>query len=64
VTAHLLAILCDAYRVENEGTKEERIVMKFKPALAPIKVAVLPLVKKEKLDTPARALLEDLQKRL
>jgi glycyl-tRNA synthetase len=58
----LLAILCDAYRVENEGTKEERIVMKFKPALAPIKVAVLPLVKKEKLDTPARALLEDLQK--
>ncbi len=57
----LLAILCDAYRVENKGEKEERVVMKFKPSLAPIKVAVLPLVKKEVLDTPARKLLEDLQ---
>ncbi len=57
----LLAILCDAYRLENKGQEDERVVMKFKPSLAPIKVAVLPLVKKEKLDTPAKKLLADLQ---
>ncbi len=58
----LLAILCDAYRIENEGDKEkERVVLKFHPKLAPIKVAVLPLVKKEVLDAPARKLFSDLQ---
>ncbi|OUR97447.1 glycine--tRNA ligase [Halobacteriovorax marinus] len=59
----LLAILCDAYRLENEGDKEkERVVLKFHPKLAPVKVAVLPLVKKEKLGTPARELFEAIQK--
>ena len=55
----LLAIMCDAYRLENEGDKEnERVVMKFHPRLAPIKVAVLPLTKK--LEEPARKLFTDL----
>ena len=59
----LLTLLSDAYRIENEGDKkQERVVMKFHPALAPVKVAVLPLVKKEKLETPARKLFNDLQK--
>ncbi len=58
----LLAILCDAYRLENKGKEDERVVMKFKPSLAPIKVAVLPLVKKDEIDTPARKLFKDLQK--
>lgn len=44
-----LAILCDAYKEEEvkgeNGMIENRIVLKFKPALAPIKIAVLPLVK-------------------
>jgi glycyl-tRNA synthetase len=35
---HLLALMCNAYRVENEGTKEERVVMKFKPHMAPLKL--------------------------
>lgn len=57
----LLALMCDAYRLENEGDKEkERVVMKFHPALAPIKVAILPLVKK--LDTEAKKLFNDIQK--
>ena len=56
----LLAILSDAYRIENEGDKEkERVVMKFHPSLAPVKVAILPLVKK--LNEPATKLFEDLQ---
>ena len=43
-----LAILCDAY-CEEEVDGEKRIVMKFDPKLAPIKAAVLPLVKKDGL---------------
>lgn len=40
-----LAALSDAYtKVETE--EGSRIIMKFKPSIAPIKVAVLPLVKK------------------
>jgi glycyl-tRNA synthetase len=55
----LLALLCDAYRLEFEGDAEkERTVMKIHPRLAPIKVAVLPLV--NKLQEPARALFEKL----
>ncbi len=43
-----LAILCDAYHEEQvEG--EQRIVMRFHPRIAPIKAAVLPLVKKDGL---------------
>jgi glycyl-tRNA synthetase len=57
----LLAIMADAYRLENEGDKEkERTVMKFDPKLAPIKVAVLPLMKK--LEEPARKLYQEVQK--
>ena len=41
----LLAILCDSYNVEKLEN-DERIVMKLHPSIAPIKVTVLPLVKK------------------
>ena len=40
-----LAFLVDAYD-EEEGEKETRVVMRLHPALAPIKIAVLPLSKK------------------
>lgn len=60
---HILALLCDAYRVENPGTKEERTVLGFKPNMAPIKVAVLPLMKKEPLTDKARPIYEMLQKK-
>ena len=57
----LLAIMADAYRLENEGDKEkERTVMKFDTKLAPIKVAVLPLTKK--LEEPAKKLIAEVQK--
>ena len=55
-----LAILCDAYRLENKGTEEERVVLKFKPSLAPIKAAVLPLMKKPELEAVARKLYDDI----
>ena len=43
-----MAILCNAYNEEEVGDKgETRVVMKIHPRLAPIKAAVLPLVKKD-----------------
>ena len=41
-----LAFLCEAYEEEILENGEERVVMKFHPALAPIKAAVFPLTKK------------------
>ena len=45
----LLAFLCAAYDEENIGTEEKpdmRTVLHFHPALAPVKIGVLPLSKK------------------
>ncbi len=42
----VLAALCDAYD-EEEVAGEQRTVLKLHPRLAPIKVAVLPLVRKD-----------------
>jgi glycyl-tRNA synthetase len=41
----LLAFLADAYR-EEEVRGEKRVVLRFHPELAPVKVAILPLLKK------------------
>jgi glycyl-tRNA synthetase len=42
----VLAVLCDAYD-EEDVAGEQRTVLKMHPRLAPIKVAVLPLVRKD-----------------
>lgn len=42
----LLAFLCEAYDEEEIGDNDTRVVLRFHPALAPVKVAVLPLSKK------------------
>jgi len=60
---HILALLCDAYRVENPGEKEERVVLGFIPKMAPIKVAVMPLMKKTELTNISEKILSDLQKK-
>ena len=41
-----LAFLCNAYEEQNLGEGDSRVVMHLHPALAPYKVAVLPLSKK------------------
>ncbi len=57
-----LALLADAYGEEQvEG--ESRVVLRFQPALAPIKAAVLPLVKKDGMPEIARRLYDDLRGR-
>jgi glycyl-tRNA synthetase len=55
----LLAVLCDAYR-EEETEDGSRVVLKISPNLAPIKVAVLPLVKKGGLEELGRKIFEDI----
>jgi len=42
----VLAFLCDAYHKETLENGDEREVLSFHPAIAPYKVAVLPLIKK------------------
>ena len=42
----VLALLCNAYEEQDLGNGDSRVVMHFHPAIAPIKVAVLPLQKK------------------
>ncbi|MFA6866920.1 MAG: glycine--tRNA ligase [Clostridia bacterium] len=42
----VLAFLCNAYEEQELENNETRVVMHFHPALAPIKVAILPLQKK------------------
>jgi glycyl-tRNA synthetase len=41
-----LAFLCEAYDEEQIGADDTRVVLHFHPAIAPIKVAILPLSKK------------------
>ncbi|MEX2380929.1 MAG: glycine--tRNA ligase [Opitutales bacterium] len=59
----LLALLCAAY-AEEEVEKEKRIVLRLSPRIAPIKVAVLPLVKnKPELVQLAESLYRKLQRK-
>jgi len=55
-----LAVLCDAY--DEEPDKDEiRVVLHFHPSIAPIKVAVLPLSRKENIATLAKQVYADLR---
>jgi glycyl-tRNA synthetase len=52
----LLTVLIDAYAEE-----EERVVLRLDPQIAPIRVAVLPLVKKDGMPEIAHKIVEDLK---
>lgn len=58
----VLTLLCDAY-TEDEVEGERRVVLRFHPRVAPITVAVFPLMKKEELTEVARRLERDLRER-
>lgn len=55
-----LMVLCDGFREETvdmgEGKSETRTVLKINPKLAPVKVGILPLIKKDPLIEIARKL--------
>lgn len=60
----MLAILCDAYDESDgsDGRAAGEITLRLNPKVAPIKVAVFPLVKKEGLPEIAKEICADLRK--
>ncbi len=59
-----LATLCNAYTEETVGEGEnqkERIYLKLHPALAPVKAAIFPLVRKDGLPEKAREIFDELR---
>ncbi|HEX8105410.1 MAG TPA: glycine--tRNA ligase [Solirubrobacteraceae bacterium] len=60
----MLAFLCDAYDEEELEGGETRTVLRLHPALAPVKVAVLPLVKKDGQPEVAHEIVAALRSRM
>ncbi len=60
VDRSVLAVLCDAYD-EEQDEDEIRVLLHLQPSLAPIKVAVLPLSRREKLVAVAKKIYADLR---
>jgi len=58
-----LAFMVDAYD-EEEVEGRERVVLRLHPRLAPVKAAVLPLVNKDGQPEKARAIYEELRRRM
>ncbi len=57
-------LLCNGYKEEEVGEGEKvktRTYLKFHPALAPVKAAILPLVKKDGLPEIGRKIFDDLK---
>ena len=61
-----LAFLCEAYTEDmapdEKGQMQGRVVLRFHPRIAPIKAAVLPLVKKDGMPEFARDIYKDLKR--
>ena len=62
LTRTVLMVLCDAYEEEELEGGDVRTVLHLHPEVAPIKAAVLPLVKKDGIDELARKIEADLRK--
>jgi glycyl-tRNA synthetase len=62
-----LAFLCDAYAEDSapdaSGKVETRVVLRLHPQLAPIKAAILPLMRKDGHPERARKIYDDLKRR-
>lgn len=66
VTRSLMAVLCDSYDEEEvpseKGTLEKRTLLRFHRKLAPIKVAVFPLVNKDGMPELGEKIYHDVRK--
>ena len=66
LTRSVLCFLLDAYHedkgLDHEGKEKIRVVLKLHPRLAPIKAAVLPLVKKDGQPEKAREIVRAFRK--
>lgn len=56
-----LSVMCHSYKEEQLENGETRVVLMLPPALAPTKLAVLPLVKKDGLPEKAREIVNNLK---
>jgi glycyl-tRNA synthetase len=60
-----LAFLCEAYcedeAPDEKGVMQKRVVMKLHPRLAPVKVAIFPLVKRDGMDRVAREIYQQVR---
>ncbi|NLZ96069.1 MAG: glycine--tRNA ligase [Bacteroidales bacterium] len=56
-----LSVIAAAYTEEELKNGDTRIVMKFPPALAPVKAAILPLLRRDGLPEKAREIMDDLK---
>lgn len=67
LTRTFLALMLDAYTeekgVDKNGKEKTRVVLKLDPRLAPIKVAVLPLMKKDGHPEKAREVVQAFRKK-
>jgi glycyl-tRNA synthetase len=63
VARMMLAFIDNAYTKEEMKEGEERIVLKLDKRLSPVKVAILPLMKKEELSIPAKNIWKELSKK-
>lgn len=57
----IAAAYCEETLTKEDGTEDQRVVLKLPPALAPIKLAVLPLTKKDGLPDKAREIIDALK---
>ncbi len=56
-----LAVLSSSYTEEKLDNGEERVVLRIPPILAPVKLAILPLIKKDGLPEVAREIMNTLK---
>ncbi len=60
-----LSVISNAYAeekiVKEDGTEDERVVLRIPPVIAPVQIAVLPLVKKDGLPEKAREIISRLR---
>jgi glycyl-tRNA synthetase len=60
-----LAILsssyCEEVVTQEDGSTDERVVLRIPPVLAPVKLAILPLVRKDGLPEKAREILDEMK---
>ena len=57
----VLAMLCDAYRIEPDEKGDDRAVLALAPRMAPVAVAVLPLSRKQPVSDLAKQVWQDLR---
>lgn len=57
----ILAVLCEGFKTEELEDGKTRDVLKLVPALAPVKIAILPLMKKDGLPEKSREIMKKLR---